>query len=198
MSEQQPPAGWYPQGNEQRYWDGAQWTDQRAPLAPAGGVTYAQPVQKKSHLGRNVALVVVLLGVLFVGGCFALIAAGGDAVNDAVNDSIAEDKEPGGPDNPLKISEGEAFKVRDFSYAAGWTISREFGLVNVEGLKVTNERDDKDSSIVEIKFWKGSEVLAVVDCSTEPIAVDTTTRVTCGSGDNYPKGYDKITINDTF
>lgn len=198
MSEQQPPPGWYPQGNEQRYWDGTQWTDQRAPLAPSGGVTYAQPPQKKSHVGRNIAIAAVLLLVLFVGGCLAVVVAGGNAVNDAVNDSIAEDSEPGGPDNPLEITEGEAFEVADFKYAAGWTVTKEFGLVGVEGLKVTNERDDKDSALVEIKFWKGSEVLALVDCTTEPIAVDTTTRLNCGSGDDYPKGYDRITINDTF
>jgi hypothetical protein len=30
------PAGWYPQGDIQRYWDGAVWTDHTAPLAPAG------------------------------------------------------------------------------------------------------------------------------------------------------------------
>lgn len=28
------PAGWYPQGDVQRYWDGTTWTDHTAPLAP--------------------------------------------------------------------------------------------------------------------------------------------------------------------
>ncbi|GAA1772198.1 hypothetical protein GCM10009712_20290 [Pseudarthrobacter sulfonivorans] len=28
------PAGWYPQGDVQRYWDGNAWTDHTAPLAP--------------------------------------------------------------------------------------------------------------------------------------------------------------------
>lgn len=198
MTEQQPPPGWYPQGSEQRYWDGQQWTDQRAPLAPSAPVTYAQPPQKKSHLGRNIALGIVLLLVLIVGGCLAVVVAGGNAVNDAVNDSIAEDKEPGGPDNPLEITEGKAFEVSDFKYAVGWTVEKKFGTVQIEGLNVTNGRDDKDSALVEIKFWNGSEVLAVVDCTTEPIAVGTTTRLNCGSGDDFPKGYDKITINDTF
>lgn len=30
-----PPAGWYPEGNGQRFWDGQQWTDHRAPLQAA-------------------------------------------------------------------------------------------------------------------------------------------------------------------
>lgn len=34
-----PPAGWYPEGNGQRFWDGQQWTDNRAPLAPAAPIT---------------------------------------------------------------------------------------------------------------------------------------------------------------
>ncbi|WP_052337073.1 DUF2510 domain-containing protein [Nocardioides alkalitolerans] len=28
------PAGWYPAGDVQRYWDGAGWTNETAPLAP--------------------------------------------------------------------------------------------------------------------------------------------------------------------
>ncbi|MFJ6377411.1 DUF2510 domain-containing protein [Pseudarthrobacter oxydans] len=28
------PAGWYPRGDVQQYWDGAAWTDHTAPLAP--------------------------------------------------------------------------------------------------------------------------------------------------------------------
>lgn len=36
MAEGGPPAGWYPdpeQAGQQRYWDGTQWTEHRAPLA---------------------------------------------------------------------------------------------------------------------------------------------------------------------
>jgi Protein of unknown function (DUF2510) len=39
VTEQPPPPGWYPDPDQpqvqQRYWDGAAWTDQRAPLASA-------------------------------------------------------------------------------------------------------------------------------------------------------------------
>lgn len=39
MSENQPPpAGWYPEANGQRFWDGQQWTDHRAPLATANAM----------------------------------------------------------------------------------------------------------------------------------------------------------------
>ena len=38
------PAGWYADGNGQRYWDGATWTEQRAPgnpQRPWSGITIA-------------------------------------------------------------------------------------------------------------------------------------------------------------
>ena len=63
---------------------------------------------------------------------------------------------------------------------------------------MTNNRDDKDSALVEIKFWSGDEVLALADCTTEPIAVGTTTTLNCVSTDSIPKNYDRVTINDTF
>jgi hypothetical protein len=63
---QQPP-GWYPdpQGPGQRYWDGVQWTEHRAPR------------QQKSNTGRNLLIAgLVTVGVLVVGviGCAALVS----------------------------------------------------------------------------------------------------------------------------
>ena len=70
--------------------------------------------------------------------------------------------------------------------------------MTVKGLKVTNNRRDKDSAIVEIKIWNGTEVLALADCTTDPIDAGTTVSVRCLSMDEPPKNFDKITINDTF
>jgi len=82
------PAGWQPapdRPDQLRYWDGEQWTDH---YAPAGGPPASpQPPAKKSHTLRNVLLILGLLGVLVVGGCFAIVAATGDAINDAVDDA---------------------------------------------------------------------------------------------------------------
>lgn len=33
-----PPPGWYPEAGGQRYWDGQQWTEHRAPAAATGPV----------------------------------------------------------------------------------------------------------------------------------------------------------------
>lgn len=160
---------------------------------------YAQPYApqppKKSHTVRNVLLGIALLFVLVIGGCLALVGGGVNEVDKAIKEDA---NKAGGTDNALTIKEGEAFEVDGFKYAEGWSIGQEFGLLAVKGLKVTNERGDKDSALVEIKLWDGSEVLALSNCTSEPIAADTTTTIDCSSGDKLPKGYDKVTINDMF
>jgi hypothetical protein len=161
----------------------------------------AAPVQqqpKKKHTVRNVVIAVLVVFILFVAGCMALLGSAANEVSKSIDASIEADKQPGGPDNPMKIIPGKAFEVSGFEYAPGWNVGEDFGYVSVNGLKVTNNRDDKDSALVELKFWKGNEVLALADCTTEPIAVGTTTGVDCTSADKLPKDYDKVTINDTF
>ena len=167
-------------------------TEHNTPTAPQ----YAPQPPKKSHTVRNVLLGIVLLMVLVVGGCLALVGTAANEVGKAIEEN---DNRAGGANNPMAIEEGKAFDVAGFKYANGWKLSKDFGgYVKVSGLKVTNNRKDKDSALVEIKFWKGKEVLALVDCSTEPIAPDTTVTLDCLSTDKLPKAYSKITINDTF
>ena len=104
----------------------------------------------------------------------------------------------GNETNPVTIAEGKAFDVRKFAYSAGWkVISSDFGM-EVKNLKVTNNRDDRDGAIVEIKYMKGSEVLASIDCTSDQILPGQTVTLNCFSGDKKPKGFDRITINDTF
>jgi len=190
------PAGFYPDSQGQmRFWDGTRWTEhtQAAPVAPAPAPA------KKSHTFRNVMLGFIAALVLLVGGCMALIGSAANEVDKSIKAEEAKDAEPGGPDNPLTIEPGKKFSVLGFDYAAGWKVGVDgIGDAEVTGLKVTNNRDEKDGAIVEIKFMKGNEVLALVDCSTEQIAVGQTTSVDCFSTDELPKDYDRITINDTF
>ena len=156
----------------------------------------APPPQKKKHTLRNVLLIMLALAVLFIGGCMALI---GSAANEIDKSIKADANKAGGDSKPLTITAGKAFEVDSFHYDAGWRVVRDgLGGVTVKQLKVTNHRDKKDSALVEIKFWKGSEVLALVDCTTEPIMPETKVTLSCVGSDARPKGYDKITINDTF
>lgn len=157
---------------------------------------YSQaPAPKKSHTVRNVLLGLTLVFVLFVGGCLALVGTAANQIDKSIK---ANDNRAGGANNPLTITVGKAFEVDGFKYAAGWAVSESLGMVDIKGLKVTNDRDSKDSAFVEIKFWRGTEVLALADCTTEPIQPSTTVRLTCSSGDHLPKKYDKVTINDSF
>ena len=243
-----PPAGWYPQGDQERWWDGTAWSDNFRPLgseqAPQPGQSamtaeyaqpgygqpaygqpaygqpaygqpaYGQPAHgqpvygqpqyvaqpvEKSHTARNILIVFGVLFLLFVGGCVALVAYGGKKLNDAVNDDSV-----GGPNNPLTITEGQAFDVRGFEYADGWDIvdAPVSGLFQIENLKVTNKRGKADRLAVHIKLLSGSEVVAETYCvaggGVEKIAEDTTVTVECSSGDTLPTAYDRITINDVI
>jgi hypothetical protein len=186
-----PPAGWYPQGSQERWWDGTGWSDNFRPLgsdqapqpaAPTAAyqTTYPQPAEPgwaqptygqpqpyqtqpvgKSHVARNILIVFGVLFVLFVGGCITVVAVVSDKVNDAVNDDSL-----GGPNNPMTITEGKAFEVNGFDYGDGWTITNEpvSGTWNIDALKVTNNRGKADRLDVEIKLLNGGEVLATSIC----------------------------------
>ncbi len=208
MADQQTPPGWYPTPDgTQRYWDGTKWTESVAPSAPTG----APPAPtKRGGALKWVLLAVGLVLVLGFGSCIAIVATAGNEVSKAL-DSVSTDLGTSAPDstpgtsdgsgdqdNPVVINEGKAFDVREFAYAKGWKIDNsDFGL-SIKNLKVTNNRADKDAALVDIKFWKGTEVLATVSCTSDQIFTGTTVTLTCFSGDSLPKGYDKITINDTF
>lgn len=150
------------------------------------------------HVKKVLIILAVIFGLLLVGvvGCTALI---GGAVNEVAEDIEEKENAPGGKDNPLTVKPGKAFEIRQLNYQAGWTIGKDvLGSVEVRNLKVTNNREGADEAFIEIKLWKGTEVLALADCSTEQIAPGTTTTLNCLSADDFPASYDKVTVNDTF
>lgn len=176
MSQNQPPSPPYP--------------PQPAPA------NYQQGPPEKKHTVRNVLLAFALLFVLLVGGYMALIGGAPNEIDKSIKES---DNRPSGADNALTITEGDAFDVAEFKYAAGWEIDKVFGgYLKIAGLRVTNKRDNEDSALVQIKLWRGSEVLAHTNCTTEPIATGTTVTLSCSSSDKLPAAYDKVTINDSF
>jgi hypothetical protein len=205
MTQTPPPAGWYPQGDQERWWDGRGWSDNFRPLGsdqaqqPAyGQPAYAQPAYgavQQSHTGRNILIVFGVLFLLLVGGCVAVVAVLGTRVSNELNDDT-----PGGPNNPLTITEGEAFEVAGFEYADGWSIGADpAGLVTIENLKLTNDRGESSRILVQIQLLSGNEVLAQLSCGNfESVAADTTTTVSCSSDDTLPAAYDRVTIQDSI
>jgi hypothetical protein len=157
-----------------------------------------------------VLLAAGLVLVLGVGSFIAIVATASNEVSkalDSISSNVSTSSAAADPgtsdgsgdqDNPVVITEGRAFDVRDFAYAKGWMIQdSDFGM-GIKNLKVTNNRADTDSAVIDVKFWKGAEVLATISCTSDPIMVGTTVPLMCFSGDNLPKGYDKITVNDIF
>jgi Protein of unknown function (DUF2510) len=219
MTQAPPPAGWYPQGSQERWWDGNAWSDNFRPLGseqtqqpaqPVAAAGYQQPTYgqpqvymptqpvKQSHTGRNILIVFAVLFLVFVGGCFAVVFVVRDKVNEAVNDDTL-----GGPNNPLTITEGKSFEVAGFDYADGWDIADTpvSGLFEIENLKVTNHRGKADRVFIEIKLLNDSEILAMSTCTAgnlDKIPKDTAVTLDCTSGDTLPTTYDKITIQDAF
>src|SRR4051794_3210800 len=81
--------GWFPDpagGPDLRWWDGYRWTDQTQPVA----VSAAAVKDKRVWLR-----VLIVLGVVFalgIGGCAALVAASGKALNDTADKLRADQK----------------------------------------------------------------------------------------------------------
>ena len=117
--------------------------------------------------------------VLCCGG-FAACTAGAFEVADEASKSIeADESESGGVANAVEVTEGEAFEVRGFDYAEGWSVREQYDMVEINDLKVTNNRDDQDGAIVQIKFMQSDEILATSDCTSGELQPGQTATLDC-------------------
>ena len=219
--------GWYPQGDgRQRYWDGQQWTEHfSGPSTSTGPVGTAPAAPKKRGFGTGCLIATAVALLLGLGSCIALVAvSGGDkstpSAQSTTTSSVpksapspgaastsapAPSSDPGvdpdtigDEDHPVTITEGQPFTIRGFDYAGGWSVGDPMFGMTIDGLKVTNNRPRKDSAFVEVKFWRGTEVLASINCTSDDIAPGTTVTLNCITGDKKPTDYDRLTINDMF
>jgi len=200
-----PPAGWYPQGDQERWWNGSSWSDSFRPLAPGapGVASYGQPghgqpyyaaPQQRSNVARNLLLGCALVLVLMIAGCGVGIAVLASRV-----DGTLDDDTPGGPNDPLTITEGQAFSVAGFDYADGWAVTPdEVGDADLTGLRVTNDRSDSDSAFVEVRLLQATAVAATLTCTSGTVEVGATAELDCTSSDDLPASWDRITIQDSF
>lgn len=189
--------GWFPQPDgRERYFDGEYWTDH---FRVGQTHLHLHPPPQKSGAWKWVLIVLFVVLILCCGG-FAACTAGVFSAAEEVSKSIeAEESESGGRNMAVDVTEGDAFEVRGFDYAEGWTVEKDvFGWTAVEGLKVTNNRERPDTALVDLKLMKGSEILATVSCTSDRLQVGQTTTLDCSSTDDLPDDYDRITINDMF
>ena len=158
---------------------------------------YAQfPQPPKSNTTRNVLLIVGAVVLLFCGGIVAFLAW---AISNA--DNAFDNDYRGSEDDPVTVTEGEAFSIRGFDYAKGWSVvTDENGSIEVEGLKVTNDRDDEDadSLFIHFDFYQDDVRLTSVSCSGGGnITYGRTAALDCSGYSAEVTGYDEIQVYDT-
>jgi hypothetical protein len=161
---------------------------------PPPGYYQQGPPPKKKHTVRNVFLILMLLFVLFVGGCMALIGGALNEADKAIKKEEANDK-------PAVVTAGKAFTHDDFKVAAGWKVAKEAfgGGVTINGLKVTNDSDEERSALLSFRFYNGSENLAEVECSSNQLQGGESSKMDCYStATEFPTGYKQIKVADTW
>ena len=154
------------------------------------------PKPKKKHTVRNVILVILGLGILFIGGCMALIGGAANEVSKSIDE---HENQKGGSNNPITLKVGEAFTIGDTSYAKGWTLKNDvLGSAEVKGLKVTNNGKDTDYPSVEFRFWNEKNMLAEVSCGLlEEVPAGTTQLLECSGDERLPTKYEKLTVQNS-
>lgn len=186
MSDQLPPAGWYPApyaNNELRYWDGTQWLE---PMSTAGSAeeqattptptpitdsgSSAEPgVPKKSKnawiVGGSVAA-----GILLIGGI-------GTAINGGAETKPTTTVTPwSAPETPYTapVNETEMIEVPDVT---GLPVRDAVSLINAAGLVAPelSTFDDPEAPVIETSPASGYKVEAAREIA---ITVDDAPRLT--------------------
>lgn len=154
------------------------------------------PKQKKSHTLRNVLLVLLALGILFIGGCMALLAGAANEVDKAID---KHDNQEGGAKNPIVVTEGEAFSIGDIDYKGGWRLKNDMMGADVAGLKVTNNSDEAEFPSIEFRLWRGNEELTEISCGLlKEVQPGSTARIDCSGDQKLPKKFNKLTVQNSF
>ncbi|MFB9311500.1 hypothetical protein [Nocardioides plantarum] len=184
---QQPGKPWQPPGQQ--------------PYTPYSQGAYPNPYAQfppppKNNTTRNVLLIVGAVVLLFCGGIVAFLAWAISNAEDAFDDDYR-----GSEDDPITVTEGEAFSIRGFDYEKGWSVSTdESGSIEIEGLRVTNDRDDEDaeSLFIHIDFYQDDARLTSVSCSGGgSIAYGRTAVLDCTGFSDKLTDYDEIQVYDT-
>jgi hypothetical protein len=142
------------------------------------------------------------LGILFIGGCIALIGGAANEVDKALNEDGSSLSEEEANDTPAVVKPGKGFTHDQFKAARGWRVAKEdFGNTpTIKNLRVTNVSEEgQRTALLTFRFYKGTEVLAEVECSTNEMQAGESSRMQCFSGSGqFPTGYKTIKVADAF
>jgi hypothetical protein len=150
---------------------------------------FQQP--KKKHTARNVFIVIGVLFLLGVGGCFAIVGAVGNSVSKSIDEDASKNA-------PRAVTVGTAFTLGKHSTLAGWTVTKnELGMFAVTG-KVKNVSDVTSTAFIHFKFLNATgEVLGNVDCNSADLEPGQTQVLNCIPDGKFAK-YTKVTAEATF
>lgn len=169
---------------------------------PQGGQPYGfRPQQKKSKAWLYILIGVIVGGLLLCGGCFAIVGLGANEAAKEIDKSIKEEAKN---DKPKTVEEGKAFKHDGYAVAGGWKVEEaEYGGTTITNMKVTAEEADGESESgrtawFTFRFYKGSDVLLEVSCTSNEMQVGETSPMDCsGLGDTIAE-WDTIKVSDAF
>lgn len=150
---QQPPP--YGQPGQATY--GAPGTHPYGGPGYAGG-PYIPPTTSNGKTVWIVIGAVLLLVLLFCGGCLALGVFGAREATKQIDEITETYEGPGAAGDPITVTEGQEFEIGDLDFESGWTVS-ETG--EVLGLRASNDDSDAflDALSLDFTFLRdGTEV----------------------------------------
>lgn len=161
------------------------------PQPPYGQSPYPQPpyaqqpppnyyvAPRKSHALRNVLLILLGVAILFVGGCAVMVGAFFNEVGKNLDDFSK--------DEPVTVTEGEAFERDGFEAKRGWKLAAaDFGDLTVKGLEVTLKEDEDTNgrtASFTFRLYDGTRVAAEIDCTSNEMQPGESSEMDCRSFD---------------
>lgn len=165
-----------------------------------GYPAYPAPPPTGGNSSRNIIIIVVVLVVLLCGGLILAPIAFFVWFANEVDNSFDSDYR-GGRDNPITVEEGEAFEIRDFRYAEGWSVNPTatgFNGQAITGLIVKSENEDAESSLsITFEFERDDVLLGTVTCRSPTVLRDgRSAQMECDNTGTDITGYDEIAVYD--
>jgi hypothetical protein len=187
-------------------WDGHSWVQNPVATQPArtqyarpGGVRVAPGSAKlpATHTTRNVVLLAVVAGILFVGGCLAVVGgAVGRFQEQAASRSVTYDmRDFDSRGMTHVVAEGDRFSMLFLRYRPGWSLSGDGrGHATILGLEAFNQRSETARPAVLFHLLDGGREVGAIRCTAPPVPSAGEAKLRCSSKDARPTAYSRIRV----